>query len=223
MPGGLYKIRAYTRWMQNTSEVFERNLTLQKVVLPNLNLKLEFERKAFGPGDLAIARFDAYSLDNKPLANRKLDFTLSIGGKEFTTGEAQTDANGRAFVRFQLPEKLETSDGLLNIRIEHNGQQEAISRAVPIVLNKIDLQFFPEGGDAVAGLPCRMAFKALNEFGKPADVEGTVVNSRGEQVCAFSSYHDGMGAFDFIPKAGERYEARAQTFFLEKPLRLPGN
>lgn len=213
LPGGLYKIKAWTRWMQNTGETFERIVTLQKVVLPVLNLKLEFERKAFGPGDVAIARFDAFSLDNKPLAGAKLDFTVFIGGKQQQAGEARTDASGRAFVRFQLPEKLETSDGLLNIRIEHNNQTEAISRAVPIVLNKIDLQFFPEGGDAVAGLPCRMAFKALNEFGKPADVEGVILNSRGEQVTAFSSYHDGMGAFDFVPQAGQRYEAR-----LDKPV-----
>ncbi len=213
LPGGLYKIRAYTRWMQNTSESFERTVTLQKVVLPNLNLKLEFERKAFGAGDVAIARFDAFSLDNKALANTKTRFTVSIGGKEYSAGEGTTDAAGREYVRFQLPEKLESSDGLLNIRIEHKGQTEAISRSIPIVLNKIDLQFFPEGGDAVAGLPCRMAFKALNEFGKPADVEGTILNSRGEWVAAFRSYHDGMGAFDFVPKPGERYEAR-----LNKPV-----
>ena len=213
LPGGLYKIKAWTRWMQNTGDTFERTLTLQKVVLPNLNLKLEFERKAFGPGDVAIARFDAFSLDNKPLAGARLDFAVSIGGKQQQTGEARTDASGRAYVRFQLPENLETSDGLLNVRIEHNNQPEAVSRAIPIVLNKIDLQFFPEGGDAVAGLPCRMAFKALNEFGKPADVEGIVVDSRGEQVAVFSSYHDGMGAFDFVPQAGERYRAR-----LDKPV-----
>ncbi len=213
LPGGLYKIKAYTRWMQNTGDTFERSVTLQKVVLPNLNLKLEFERKAFGPGDVAIARFDAFSLDNKALAGTKLDFTVFTGGKQQQAGEARTDASGRAYVRFQLPEKLETSDGLLNIRIEHNNQTEAISRAIPIVLNKIDLQFFPEGGDAVAGLPCRMAFKALNEFGKPADVEGVILNSRGEQVAAFSSYHDGMGAFDFVPQTGQRYEAR-----LDKPV-----
>lgn len=222
LPGGIYKVRAWTRWMQNTSEVFERSLTLQKVVLPNLNLKLEFERKAFGAGDVAIARFDAFSLDNKALANQKVGFTAMAGGKPFAEGEALTDANGRAYVRFQLPEKLESADGLLNVQIEHEGQQEAISRAIPIVLNKIDLQFFPEGGDAVAGIPCRMAFKAVNEFGKPADVEGAVYDSRGTQVALFGSYHNGMGAFDFLPQAGERYEARlSKPFASGKAFALP--
>ncbi|MFN0036128.1 MAG: carboxypeptidase regulatory-like domain-containing protein [Saprospiraceae bacterium] len=222
LPGGLYKIKAYTRWMQNTDEAFERDITLQKVVLPNVNLRLEFERKAFGPGDVAIARFDAHSIDNKPLAHQKIGFTAAAGGQAFGEGEATTDANGRAYVRFTLPEKLESSDGLLNIRLEHNGEQEAISRPIPIVLHRVDLQFFPEGGDAVAGLACRMAFKAVNEFGKPADVEGLVLDSRGQEVAKFSSYHDGMGAFDFVPQPGERYSAQVtKPFFAEKKMDIP--
>lgn len=222
LPGGLYKIKAYTSWMRNTGEAFERDITLQKVVLPSLNLKLEFERKAYGPGDVAIARFDAASLDNKALASRKIEFSAASGGRQFVTGTAQTDWNGRAYVRFRLPDSLTTTDGLLNVQIEHEGQMEAISRPVPIVLNRIDLQFFPEGGDAVASLPCRMAFKAVNEFGKPADVEGVVLDSRGGQVAAFRSYHDGMGAFDFVPQAGERYRARlGKPVASEKTYALP--
>lgn len=222
-PGGLYKIRAYSNWMRNDMDrpTFEREITLQKVVLPRLNLKLEFERKAHGPGDAVVARFDGLRLDNQPLANQKLHFTASAGGAEFTSGEATTDASGRTYVHFTLPEKLESADGLLNIQTDFNGQSEAISRAIPIVLNKIDLQFFPEGGDAVAGLPCSMAFKAVNEFGKPADVEGVIL-CFGSEVAHFSSFHDGMGAFQFTPQPGQHYVARiTKPFASEKLYDLP--
>ena len=207
LPGGLYKIRAYTSWMKNTESSFEREITLQKVVLPNLNLKLEFERKAYGPGDLVDARFDVLGLDNKPLENKTLRFSAAINGKTILQNSTQTDANGRAQVRFDLPKDLDSNDGLLNISLEHKGQTESISRAIPIVLNKIDLTFFPEGGDWFAGIPTRMAFKALNEFGKPADVEGTIFNDKAEKVGSFSSYHDGMGAFEMLPQAGATYYA----------------
>jgi len=208
LPGGLYKLRAHTAWMKNSDQVFERDITLQKTVLPRLNLRLEWERKAVGPGEVAIARLDAQSLDNKPLAQHTLRYTASVEGRGFAEGSAQTDATGRAYVRFEMPQKLNSPDGLLNIQIEHEGQPEAISRPIPIVLNKIDLQFFAEGGDAVAGLPCRMAFKAVNEFGKAADVEGAVLDSRGREVTTFVSWHNGMGAFDFQPVPGERYSTR---------------
>ncbi len=208
LPGGQYKLKAWTNWMLNTGEFFVRDITLQKVVLPNLNLKLEFERKGLGPGDEALARFDALALDNQPLAGRPLRFTVQIGGKEHSAGQVTTDNAGRAWVRFVLPPDLETTDGLLNIQIDHNGQTEAISRPVPIVLNRVDLQFFPEGGDMVAGIPTRLAFKAVNEFGKPADISGRILDGKGRQVALFESYHNGMGAVDFVPQSGEHYTAR---------------
>ncbi len=208
LPGGQYKLRAHTLWMKNTEACFERDITLQKVVLPRINLRLEWERKAVGPGEVAIARFDAQSLDNKPIVGREIRFEASVSGEKVAQGSAKTDGNGRAYVRFELPKKLESIDGLLNISLLHNDQTEAISRPIPIVLDHIDLQFFPEGGEAVAGQPCRMAFKAVNEFGKAADVSGEIMNSKKEVVATFSSYHNGMGAFDFIPQAGEKYHAR---------------
>lgn len=211
-PGGLYKIRAWTNWMKNSRDTFERDIQVQKVVVPRLSMKLEFERKGLGPGDVVIARFDAQTLENQPLANQNFKFTASLKGENFKIGEAKTNENGRGWARFELPENLETADGLLSISIENDGQMEAISRPIPIVLNKIDLQFFPEGGDAVAGLPTRMAFKATNEFGKPADVEGEIFSKITNQpVAKFRSWHDGMGATEFIPKAGEIYEARLKN------------
>ena len=81
----------------------------------------------------------------------------------------------------------------------------------------MDVQFFPEGGDMVAGLENKIAFKAINEFGKPADVEGIVMNSNGVIMSEFQSYHQGMGAFDFKPLEGEKYTAK-----ITKPSNIKG-
>ena len=44
MSGGLYKIKAYTKWQENDKEpaFYERDIQIQKVVLPTLKMKLEF-------------------------------------------------------------------------------------------------------------------------------------------------------------------------------------
>lgn len=221
-PGGIYKIKAWTNWMTNTRDTFMRNITLQKTVLPNINLRLEWERKAYGPGEEAIARVDIQGIDNKVFANQQVAFTADAGGQQFATGQTTTDVNGRTYIRVQLPPTLSSTDGLLNVQVVYNGQTEAISRSIPLVLNQVDVQFFPEGGDAVAGLPCRMAFKALNEFGKPADISGEILNAAGNVVTQFSSYHNGLGAFEFVPKAGVQYQARiTQPFQSTKKYDLP--
>jgi len=207
--GGLYKIKAYTQWQKNekTPKFFEKEITVQKVVLPRLKMKLDFQRKAYGPGDEVTAEIDLQTNENQPLSAQTFNYSTSLYGQQFSKGTGTTTESGKAFLDFQLPGKIESSDGVLNVMIEYNGLTESISRSIPIVLNKIDVQVFPEGGDLVAGIRSRIAFSAKNEFGKPADIEGNVIEmSTGIRVAIFNSYHDGMGSFYLTPEAGKKYE-----------------
>jgi TonB-dependent SusC/RagA subfamily outer membrane receptor len=72
---------------------------------------------------------------------------------------------------------------------------------------KPDLQFFPEGGQLVADINTRIAFKAVNEAGLAHDVTGFVLAQSGDTVASFKSEHLGMGRFQFSPKAGDSYRA----------------
>jgi hypothetical protein len=206
--GGLYKIKAYTKWQQNTGESFEKTLQVQKTVLPKLNMKLEFARKAYGAGDEVVADLTLETVTNQALANQDFEFTVSLAGQQILKEKAKTDGKGKTEIKFLLPKNLNTNDGLLNVMIPHNGSTESIARSVPIVLNKIDVQFLPEGGDLVADLKSNIAFKAVNEFGQPADIEGEIYNKKGEKVTTFSSYYQGMGGFDLLAKADEKYTAK---------------
>lgn len=60
---------------------------------------------------------------------------------------------------------------------------------------RINLAFYPEGGDLIAGLECNVAFKATGRDG--LDLEGTLVyNGRSDTTY---TVHDGMGSFRIIP------------------------
>ncbi|MBL4592864.1 MAG: hypothetical protein JKX68_03500 [Flavobacteriales bacterium] len=212
MMGGLYKVKAYTNWQKNNKTFFEKEIQVQKVVLPRLKMKLEFQRKAYGPGDDVIAKLDLNTLTNMPLSDHDFKYVAMLNGKEILTKKFTTNEIGEAYVKFELPEALATNDGLLNIMIEYEGRTESISRSIPITLGNIDLSFFPEGGDLVEGLETNVAFKAVDEFGKPADIEGVVKDSKGRIVSEFTSFHNGMGAFEFEPKIGQDYKV-----FITKP------
>ncbi len=207
-PGGLYKVKAYTNWQKNDSSFFEKELTVQDVVLPALKMKLDFDRKAFGAGDEVSAKIKIETNENKPLSSYKVKYVAQINGEKIVEEAGITDAIGYKTIKFALPAKLKSNDGLLNIMIDYQGQTESISRSIPIVLGKINFSLFPEGGDLVRGIESKVAFRALNEFGKPADVEGIVLNSKGKKVADFSSYHNGMGAFEITPALGEKYIAK---------------
>jgi hypothetical protein len=73
--------------------------------------------------------------------------------------------------------------------------------------SKYTLTFFPEGGDLVESVETRVAFKATDEQGFPIKVKGDIVDSKGQKMVSFSDMHDGMGFFQFLPAAGEKYKA----------------
>ncbi len=90
---------------------------------------------------------------------------------------------------------------------------------------KLNVQFFPEGGNLVAGLPGRISFKATDKNGNPVKVEGKVVDGSGKTIVRMQSVHDGMGRFELTPEQGGKYyvevdngEKKVQRFALPEVL-----
>jgi hypothetical protein len=81
---------------------------------------------------------------------------------------------------------------------------EAVSK-----LNKtaFDIQFFPEGGNMVNGISCKVAFKATGADGKGMTIRGALVNQRNDTVARFKTLKFGMGSFYFVPATGNTYRA----------------
>lgn len=77
-----------------------------------------------------------------------------------------------------------------------------------IKLNAQMVQFFPEGGDLVAGLPANVSFSVKDNLGRTFDITGQLLDVQGKEITRFKTYHQGVGLFNFIPKAEEQYRAR---------------
>jgi hypothetical protein len=70
---------------------------------------------------------------------------------------------------------------------------------------ELDVSFFPEGGNLVEGVVCRVAFKALNRQGASAFISGEIVDGEGAWIADVSTVFAGMGSFAFIPEQGVAY------------------
>ena len=78
-----------------------------------------------------------------------------------------------------------------------------------------DLQFLPEGGKWYAGIPSRMAFKAISQDGYGVDIEGEIVDENDSIITTFRTKYMGMGSITMVPQKGKNYKARiitGQTF-----------
>lgn len=74
-----------------------------------------------------------------------------------------------------------------------------------------DIQFFPEGGNLLAGVSNRVGFRMVGTDGKGVDLHGAIVNQKNDTVARFRSFKFGIGNFTFTPQAGNAYRAVIKT------------
>lgn len=79
--------------------------------------------------------------------------------------------------------------------------------SVDIAKVPIDVHFFPEGGNMVDGVVCKVAFKAIDHSGTGVNVSGFVTDQAGRQICSIRSNHLGMGYIELTPESGKTYKA----------------
>ncbi|MFL5772744.1 MAG: hypothetical protein ACJ75F_06275 [Flavisolibacter sp.] len=70
------------------------------------------------------------------------------------------------------------------------------------------IAFFPEGGDMIADLKSKVAFKATDQWGRPLKVKGVIVDEKGSYIDSIKTIHDGMGYVSIQPVSGSKYTAR---------------
>ena len=119
-------------------------------------------------------------------------------GLEVDKGKLRTNEKGKATLGL---DKLKRLDGHLQILIESDDKtlSRPIKLAVPInTRGPIDLQFFPEGGQLISGVPNRVAFKALSSEAKPLDFKAVLLKDEVVQD-TIQSFYQGMGSFVLVP------------------------
>ncbi len=203
-PGGEYVIKASTR----TGVAAERRVIVAAYQPPRIKKKLEFLRKAYGAGDKVAAAVALHRGTGEPLAGQSVVGQVVIDGAEVARVPVTTDGGGNAVVRFDLPGRMAKGDGLLSVLVTDGGITESIQKRIPITMDRMQVTLYPEGGDLVSGLPGRVYVQARNMIDKPADVEGRVVDDRGEVAAMFRTVRDGLGRFELVPQPGRTYKVQ---------------
>jgi len=72
----------------------------------------------------------------------------------------------------------------------------------------VHVQFFPEGGNGVVGLKCKIGFKAVNEQGEGVNCSGFILNSGNDTITRFQTLKFGMGSFNLSLMQNEVYKVK---------------
>ena len=202
----------------------EENFSAQLEAFPQEKIHVHTDRDFYVPGEKIF--FKAYVIDavthQFPTYSRYVYAELIDIRDTLVNRVMIRSENNMFYGHLVIPEKM--SEGNYTLRaytryMENLGDDNFFKKNIWIAGNgkinnyeknqesrgDFDISFFPEGGNLIEGVLCRVAFKALNRDGCSETISGEIVNEDGTEITTVQTFHAGMGVFGFIPKAGKKY------------------
>ncbi|KAJ5077123.1 macroglobulin / complement [Anaeramoeba ignava] len=205
--GGEYKMQIYHKYGKGIP-IAERGFTVRVFRPPRLKSELEFIQKAYGAGDEVKASLFVERAEGGFPEGANVTAIARLDNQEIYRGDYVLDKNGKCIVSFKLPLEIKEGIGNLNCSIVDGGVSENASKTLPVVLKKMDVRIYPEGGEIIYGLKCGVYFEAVTPTGKPADFEGKLICSKEDQInenIEIKTIHEGRGKFEFTPQPEIKY------------------
>jgi len=198
----------YTLVAKSPDAIFpdeKRKFFIRQYRLPRLKKELEFVRDSYAPGDKVVANFSANRAEGGPAAAATLKVIATVDEATVFEADAKSSDGGTHQVEFTLPKEIAKGDGQLLVIIDDGGTRETMAKTIPINLGKVDVAFYPEGGELIAGLPNRVYFTGRDPLGKAVHVEGQILDNQGREVATVTTRHEGLGSFAFTPEKDTSY------------------
>ncbi|GAB3931444.1 hypothetical protein GCM10028827_28300 [Mucilaginibacter myungsuensis] len=209
---GGYTLRAYTNWMNNfgSDYFFTHRFYLGMPTQATWLVKSTAAIEHVGDKDRLDVEVKLHLGDRKPVSLSNVEVKIYEGRYYLFKEKMRTGIDGSLNFSKLLKNKVDGRDLNIQITSLDKAYPNKVIR-IPLVINrdaKIDLQFLPEGGKLVTGIPSTVGFKAIGEDGKGIDVKATIQDGKGNKVADISSFYNGMGSFKFTPEAGQSYVAK---------------
>lgn len=205
---GPYLIRAYTEWNRNFDsdfffkeyiQVYATSSNMEVNPIQNITL-IEGQNNEHR----VRAMFDPLTIDS--LHSKDLTLYISVDDKKDTVSIKKSGKNS-----YMLDYTVPGNSHFLTLKV-HTKNNFNYSRTIILDKDYMDLQFFPESGELVHGLPNLIGFKALDSIGKGKPIEGEILNSKSQVIASFKSNQLGMGSVMVLNVDNkEKYVARILT------------
>jgi hypothetical protein len=179
------------KWNNDGWPPSERTFDVRAYRAPRLKTQIEFVKDGYGPGETVNATLNVARPEGGAPAGASVEVVARVDGKEVHRGKASVGTDGNVAATFALPKAMDRGEGTLAMTVTDGGVVETATKTIPILLQTVDLQLFPEGGDLIAGLPCRVYFEGRQPNGKAAR---SPASSRGTTVAASSASYRSRGA-----------------------------
>ena len=203
---GNYQLVAYTEnqkqlppayWYLTDIEINSRPVDLWNIIYRHDSLDL-------ANSSLSGSIF-CLSQNGDPIQDAKLKISISSSETELYNKSIITDSLGKYLLSWSIPNLYANGEICLGIRAEFINETKRLNINIPLGKDGLDLQFYPESGNLVAGIENKIAFTSTDNFGNPINITGVLMNQKGNRLKEIISDRDGMGVFNITPLPNETY------------------
>ncbi len=200
LPNGLYRLLAYTPEMTNDSPT---NVFCKKIVIcrpENLDVtgEINFRKEVLDPASREVALLNLKALTGKSAAGEKYEYSVLAGSKELVSGKGKTDQNGKGEIIFFTPSAEISAPTLMTVELQSGVNELKLKKKIPVTSEKINLFFYPEGGNLVSGIPQLVIFEAKDQLGNPSSVVADILAEDGSFVAKAMTMRPGLGVFHLM-------------------------
>ncbi len=153
-----------------------------------------------------VAYVEIIDKDSAPVVQAKISLTNGIGHGSLYLPATINSGNYivRAYTNWM---KNAPTDYFFHQPITIINTFKKIETEVNTSPSKIDAQFFPEGGNLLAGVNTKIGFRVTNQHGKGINFTGVIVTNNQDTVATFSPLTFGIGHFLLTPESSTTYKA----------------
>ncbi len=210
---GTFTIRAYTRWLQHFGQDYgyHRQVRVSGDYLQDWAVALApvKQRDTLGKHRVAV-EMKLSHLDGKRFDVQPVTLAVLHNGRDIAKRRLVADTSGHLTLDFELPPKRNAAD--LEVAIYTD---EAKKAHFPLVAGlsaqRYDVQFLPESGHWLAGMPAVFGVKTINRQGMGVAASGVILDTAGREIARFDCAHRGIGRVEIPVASATGY--RARVFF----------
>lgn len=208
---GYYEVRAYTKWMLNFGFEVIPSWNSRNLTAANREAILNEERDNEIQHTLTRTNLDRgwvkYDEEGNPIFfNDEYDSGFNIDSDVMTTN-------------YRLYNNLYSR--VIPIYTRPDSAQNYMRRIIPVKITMGDyevrwktpdfnINFYPESGMLIDGVPCRVAWEAVNQKLERLNITA-LLEEEGEVVDTLRPIHAGRGMFTFTPHRGRKYRVTYST------------
>ncbi len=202
----VYYLIAYTPEMERSGiqTIFKREIFIGRPEHLDIIPTLEYSKPFYAPERKETAVIRLKDFNGKPLSGKKYEYQVINENRELLSGKGKTGANGAGEIVFLTPSQQNGNPMTVSLDITSGNDRLNLISKIPLVSEKIDISFYPEGGRMVPGIPQNIIYEAKDQFGHPVNIKAEIIDEQKNVITSTETIQPGLGVLHLFNSEGKK-------------------